>query len=46
MTIKKPIKEELSNRLLKVLELDKQLAEARKEYYEFLNANSVEGEEN
>ena len=39
-------KEEVTKRLLKLLDLEKQLEEERKEYYEFLNANSVEREKN
>ena len=40
-----PIKEELSRKLKKVLELDKQLREAREEYYDFLNASNKKEEE-
>ena len=36
------IKEELYKRKLKVFELEKQWAQARKEYFDFINANSIE----
>ena len=41
-----PIKEELSRKLKKVLELDKQLREAREEYSDFLNASNKKEVEN
>ena len=41
-----PIKEELSRKLKKVLELDKQLREAREEYYDFLNTSNKKEVEN
>ena len=41
-----PIKEELSRKLKKVLELDTQLREAREASYDFLNASNKKEEEN